>query len=114
MLGYFNAYGVAAHNTSAEIFVHLGDYVRNHHVLFLVLSQTFVGRSMSPSGMGKSRTQWYYIHMAFTAISSARIGRQTLGRELATIADYRLRLNQYRTDVSLRAAHEKAPWITVW
>ena len=26
--GWFNAYGVAAHNTSADIFVHLGDYVR--------------------------------------------------------------------------------------
>ncbi|KAH9901601.1 PhoD-like phosphatase-domain-containing protein [Cubamyces lactineus] len=25
--GYFNAYGVAAHNTSADIFVHLGDYI---------------------------------------------------------------------------------------
>lgn len=26
-IGYFNAYGVAAHNTSTDIFVHLGDYV---------------------------------------------------------------------------------------
>jgi len=25
--GWFNAYGVAAHNTSAELFVHLGDYI---------------------------------------------------------------------------------------
>ncbi|KAJ8078630.1 hypothetical protein PM082_012913 [Marasmius tenuissimus] len=25
--GYFNAYGVAAHNTSADLFVHLGDYI---------------------------------------------------------------------------------------
>lgn len=28
MVGWFNAYGYAAHNTSAEIFLHLGDYVR--------------------------------------------------------------------------------------
>lgn len=42
------------------------------------------------------------------------IGRQVLGRELATIFDYRQRLGQYRTDASLRAAHESAPWITVW
>ncbi|KAI0831518.1 PhoD-like phosphatase-domain-containing protein [Trametes gibbosa] len=76
--GYFNAYGVAAHNTSAEIFVHLGDYARIYESLG----------------------------------SGAKIGRQTLGRELATIADYRLRLNQYRTDVSLVDAHVKAPWIT--
>ncbi|RPD66343.1 hypothetical protein L226DRAFT_566788 [Lentinus tigrinus ALCF2SS1-7] len=75
--GWFNAYGVAAHNTSAEIFVHLGDYIYE--------------------SLG----------------NGAKIGRQTLGRELATIADYRLRLNQYRTDVSLRDAHQKAPWITV-
>ena len=27
-IGWFNAYGVAAHNTSADVFVHLGDYVR--------------------------------------------------------------------------------------
>lgn len=30
--GYFNAYGVAAHNTSADVFVHLGDYVSEAHV----------------------------------------------------------------------------------
>ncbi|KAL7283566.1 hypothetical protein ACG7TL_003001 [Trametes sanguinea] len=75
--GYFNAYGVAAHNTSADFFVHLGDYIYE--------------------SLG----------------SGAVIGRKTLGRELATIADYRQRLNQYRTDVSLVAAHVKAPWITV-
>ena len=45
---------------------------------------------------------------------STPIGRGVLGRELATIHDYRQRLEQYRTDVSLVAAHEKAPWITVW
>ncbi|KAI0372865.1 hypothetical protein BV20DRAFT_990204 [Pilatotrama ljubarskyi] len=72
--GYFNAYGVAAHNTSADIFVHLGDY-------------------MTPNP------------------TRAPIGRETSGRELATIEDYRGRLNQYRTDVSLLAAHQKAPWI---
>lgn len=42
------------------------------------------------------------------------IGRTVLGRELATIHDYRQRLNQYRTDASLVAAHQNAPWITVW
>ena len=33
--GYFNAYGVAAHNTSADVFVHLGDYVSEACVLIL-------------------------------------------------------------------------------
>ena len=31
-LGWFNAYGVAAHNTSADLFLHLGDYVGIHDV----------------------------------------------------------------------------------
>ncbi|KAF8201444.1 PhoD-like protein [Pholiota molesta] len=38
--------------------------------------------------------------------NGAHIGRQTLGRELATIHDYRQRLNQYRTDQSLVDAHD--------
>ncbi|KAL1720152.1 PhoD-like phosphatase-domain-containing protein, partial [Schizophyllum commune] len=66
--GYFNAYGVGTYNTSADFFVHLGDY----------------------------------------------IGRAVTGRELATLADYRERLAQYRTDPSLIAAHQNHPWITVW
>ncbi|KAF8078013.1 PhoD-like phosphatase-domain-containing protein [Lyophyllum atratum] len=76
--GWFNAYGFAAHNTTADIFVHLGDYIYE--------------------SLG----------------NGARIGRQVLGRELATIHDYRQRLNQYRTDTSLAFAHQHAPWITVW
>ena len=52
--------------------------------------------------------------MSFSPIFRARIGRQTLGRELATVHDYRQRLAQHRTDPGLRAAHEKGPWVTVW
>ncbi|EPQ58357.1 hypothetical protein GLOTRDRAFT_37518, partial [Gloeophyllum trabeum ATCC 11539] len=74
--GYFNAYGYAAHNTSADIFIHLGDYIYE--------------------SLG----------------NGASIGRQTLGRELATIFDYRQRLGQYRTDTSLIYAHQYSPWIT--
>lgn len=76
--GWFNAYGFAARNTTADIFVHLGDYIYE------------------------------------TPGNGAPIGRQVLGRELATIHDYRQRLNQYRTDASLIFAHQHAPWITVW
>ncbi|KAI0810902.1 PhoD-like phosphatase-domain-containing protein [Irpex lacteus] len=74
--GYFNAYGVATHNTSADFFVHLGDYIYE--------------------SLG----------------NGASIGRKVLGRELATIHDYRQRLGQYRTDVSLLDAHQAHPWIT--
>lgn len=28
-IGWFNAYGFAARNTTADVFVHLGDYVSN-------------------------------------------------------------------------------------
>lgn len=76
--GWFNAYGFAARNTTADVFVHLGDYIYES-----------VG-------------------------DGAAIGRQTLGRELATIHDYRQRLGQYRLDLDLQAAHQHAPWITVW
>ncbi|KAI0065426.1 hypothetical protein BV25DRAFT_1913479 [Artomyces pyxidatus] len=76
--GYFNAYGFAAHNTTADVFIHLGDYIYE--------------------SLG----------------NGAKIGRHVLGRELATIFDYRQRLNQYRTDESLLFAHQMAPWITVW
>lgn len=31
--GFFNAYGVAAHNTTADLFIHLGDYVRGPSVV---------------------------------------------------------------------------------
>lgn len=76
--GYFNAYGFAAHNTSVDLFIHLGDYIYE--------------------SLG----------------NGAPIGRGVLGRELATIHDYRQRLAQYRTDASLLFAHQNAPWITVW
>ncbi|KAF8212314.1 PhoD-like phosphatase-domain-containing protein [Mycena galopus ATCC 62051] len=75
--GWFNAYGVAAHNTSAEIMLHIGDYI-------------------------------------YENIDGALpIGRDVIGRELATIHDYRQRYNQYRTDTDLIFAHQNAPWITV-
>uniref|UniRef100_A0A0W0FWN5 PhoD-like phosphatase metallophosphatase domain-containing protein n=1 Tax=Moniliophthora roreri TaxID=221103 RepID=A0A0W0FWN5_MONRR len=77
-IGYFNAYGYAAHNTTADIFIHLGEYIYE-----------YVG-----NGTG--------------------VGRVTTVREMATIADYRRRLNQYRTDESLVCAHQHAPWVTVW
>ena len=35
-------------------------------------------------------------------------------QEAATLADYRVRHAQYRTDPDLQAAHAAAPWIPVW
>ncbi|KAJ7285916.1 PhoD-like phosphatase-domain-containing protein [Mycena rebaudengoi] len=76
--GWFNAYGFAAHMDTAQLYIHLGDYIYES-----------VG-------------------------NGAPIGRQVMGRELATIHDYRQRLAQYRTDSSLQLAHQNGPWITVW
>ncbi|KAI1794562.1 PhoD-like phosphatase-domain-containing protein [Ganoderma leucocontextum] len=54
--GWFNAYGVAAHNTSADLFLHLGDY-DDHEVADQAWkagtadsNDTAVGCSFSPSG----------------------------------------------------------------
>ena len=47
--GWFNAYGVAAHNTSADIFVHLGDYVR---------AGLFVCPSLSRSSDNRYTSLW--------------------------------------------------------
>ena len=116
-IGWFNAYSVAAHNTSADIFVHLGDYVG------VVSSDLHCRLTRATLDL---RVPWEWVSNLQVLREKARdvlprpgplrakIGRQTLGRELATIADYRLRLNQYRTDPGLVAAHQKAPWITVW
>ncbi|GII95349.1 alkaline phosphatase D family protein [Sinosporangium siamense] len=45
---------------------------------------------------------------------SAHGVRRHVGRETRTLADYRLRYAQYRTDPDLRAAHAAAPWAVVW
>ncbi|KAJ9102982.1 hypothetical protein QFC19_004539 [Naganishia cerealis] len=36
------------------------------------------------------------------------------GKELASLQDYRLRYNQYRTDPDLSASHQSFPWINIW
>jgi alkaline phosphatase D len=40
--------------------------------------------------------------------------RTHLGAETVTLADYRRRYAQYKTDVDLQAAHAAAPWLVVW
>jgi phosphodiesterase/alkaline phosphatase D-like protein len=47
-------------------------------------------------------------------LNRSDIGRDVSGFELATISDYRLRLNTYRADAYLLGAHLAGPWITVW
>jgi len=34
--------------------------------------------------------------------------------DIVSLNDYRTRYAQYRSDLSMQAAHAKMPWITVW
>jgi alkaline phosphatase D len=40
--------------------------------------------------------------------------RQTLGGKVKTLADYRQRYAQHKSDPALRAAHAACPWLLVW
>ncbi|MEJ2857683.1 MULTISPECIES: alkaline phosphatase D family protein [unclassified Saccharothrix] len=40
--------------------------------------------------------------------------RTVVGPETRTLADYRLRHAQYKTDADLQSAHAVAPWLVVW
>jgi alkaline phosphatase D len=40
--------------------------------------------------------------------------RRHAGTEVRTLADYRLRYAQYKTDRLLRAAHARCPWLVTW
>ena len=41
-------------------------------------------------------------------------GRQHIGPETTTLAGYRQRHGQYKTDLDLQEAHAVAPWLAVW
>ena len=40
--------------------------------------------------------------------------REVVGREIATLEDYRIRHAQYKSDGLLQAMHARAPWIVTW
>ena len=83
--GYFNAYADAAARTDLDATVHLGDYIYEY-------------------GAGGYATQ-----------SAASLGRAPRpATEILTLADYRTRHAQYKTDPDLQALHAAAPMIAVW
>ncbi|MGV9327535.1 alkaline phosphatase D family protein [Streptosporangium sandarakinum] len=53
-----------------------------------------------------------YAHRGYTAPGGAV--RRHAGDRCATLADYRLRHAQYKTDPDLRAAHAAAPWLVAF
>ena len=84
--GHFNAYGAIAKLERVDAVIHLGDYIYEYG---------------GPGSYGDD-----------TTVSASR--PHDPPHECLTLADYRRRHAQYKTDPQLQAAHLKAPWIVVW
>jgi len=83
--GYFNAYSVIANDPTIDLVVHLGDYIYEH----------------GTDGYGGE--------------TGRRIGRNhEPPHEALTLADYRQRHAQYKTDSSSKAMHARHPLIVIW
>lgn len=83
--GYFHVYAEAAQRDDLDATVHLGDYLYEY-----------------PRG-------------GYASGQAAALGREVLpATELSTLADYRSRYAQYRSDADLQALHAAAPMIAVW
>ena len=84
--GYFNAYGAIARLPRVDAVVHLGDYIYEYG---------------GPGSYGMD-----------SAVAGER--PHDPPHECVSLADYRRRHAQYKTDPQLQAAHARAPWIVVW
>ncbi|MDU7585985.1 MAG: alkaline phosphatase D family protein [Acidovorax sp.] len=83
--GYFNVYADAARRSDLDATVHLGDYLYEY------------GQGGYASG---------------NAAALSRLSQPA--NEILSLADYRTRHAQYRTDADLQALHAAAPMIAVW
>ena len=85
--GLFNAYDALSKLDRLDAVVHLGDYIYEY--------------GADPSDYGMS--------------SGAALGRVPQPpHEIVSLADYRMRHAQYKSDPDLQAAHARAPFICVW
>jgi alkaline phosphatase D len=83
--GYFNAYEVIANDATVDCVVHLGDYI------------------------------YEYGQDGYGGETGRRIGRDhEPPHETLTLADYRQRHAQYKTDLSSMAMHARHPLIVIW
>jgi alkaline phosphatase D len=83
--GLFNAYDDISRLDRVDAIVHLGDYI------------------------------YEYGAEGYGAATGARLGRVVdPPHEIVTLADYRRRHAQYKTDADLQAAHARAAFICVW
>lgn len=92
--GFFNSYKhIAEEADNLYFFAHLGDYIYE----YAPAPEEDIGKSVvrvhndSPGGFGSRRKG-----------------------EIVTLADYRNRIAQYRTDPYLQEAHRLLPFITIW
>ncbi len=84
--GYFNAYGAIARLERVDAVVHLGDYIYEYG---------------GPGSYGQE--------------TDRGVQRpHDPPHEIVSLADYRRRHAQYKSDPQLQAAHARAPWIVVW
>lgn len=84
--GYFNAYRAIANLPRVDAVVHLGDYIYEY------------------GGEGSYGMD--------SAVAQERAS--VPAHEIVSLADYRQRHAQYKTDPDLQAAHARAPWIVTW
>jgi alkaline phosphatase D len=83
--GYFNAYEVIANDPSVDLVVHLGDYI------------------------------YEYGQNGYGGETGKRIGRNhEPSHEIVSLADYRKRHAQYKTDQGSLALHASHPLIVIW
>ncbi|WP_426011031.1 alkaline phosphatase D family protein [Caulobacter sp. DWR2-3-1b2] len=85
--GYFNAYDAIAKLPRVDAVLHLGDYIYEY------------GAAPDQYGM---------------ASPTAKTRIPNPPHELLSLADYRLRHAQHKSDRAAQAAHARAPWIVVW
>ncbi len=84
--GYFNAYQAIADLPRVDAVLHLGDYIYEYG---------------GPGTYGMS-----------SAVAGER--PHDPPHEIVSLADYRRRHAQYKSDPGLQAAHARAPWIVAW
>jgi alkaline phosphatase D len=83
--GYFNVYAEAAKRDDLDAAVHLGDYI------------------------------YEYARGGYASANAEALGRLSEPpTEIVTLADYRARHAQYKTDIDLQALHARVPMIAVW
>ncbi|WP_340646531.1 alkaline phosphatase D family protein [Phenylobacterium sp.] len=84
--GYFHAYSAISALPRVDAVLHLGDYIYEYG---------------GPGSYGMdSKVAWHRAHEP--------------NHECVSLADYRTRHAQYKSDVQLQAAHARAAWIVVW